>query len=335
MSANLEVLRRTDRIWRLSRSSEAGAGSVLIAMVLSFALIEPTRFASPSNLLNVVTDASPLAILAMATTFVVISRNLDLSIGGIVAFTEVVAAKSMTVDGGPAIAVWGLVVAITAGSVWGAVNGLLVTRARVPSFVATLATLGMAQGAAYVISDGIDVGSVPADLVDAVGVGRILGVPVLVCIAALTFVLTAILLTQTQFGRCTYAIGSDPLAASRAGIDVRAHTLKIYLIAGAMYGLVAWLNLSRFSASNVAGHANDGLNAITAVVLGGASLFGGVGSAVGSLIGVFIPAVLRNGLVIIALQPFWQLIAIGAALAVAVSVDQHRRRKGSIHTDIF
>ncbi|MBO0884379.1 MAG: ABC transporter permease, partial [Mycobacterium sp.] len=154
-------------------------------------------------------------------------------------------------------------------------------------------------------------------------------------IAAVIFALTVWLLSRTRFGRHTYAVGSDPLAASRAGIDVRTHTLKIYVLSGAMYGLVAWLNLSRFSASNLAGHADDGLNAITAVVLGGASLFGGVGSALGSLIGVFIPAVLRNGLVILAVQPFWQLIAIGAALAVAVSVDQHRRRKNSHHNDLF
>ncbi|MBO0884378.1 MAG: ABC transporter permease, partial [Mycobacterium sp.] len=175
------VAKGRKRSWRrLLLSPEAGAASVLLAMAAVFAVLEPTRFATPRNLINVLADASPLSILAMATTLILVSRNIDLSIGGIIAFAEVVSAMSMTENGGPAVAVLGLVVGIAAGAVWGAVNGMLVTRARVPSFVATLATLGMAQGAAYVISNGNDVDTVPQVMINNIGVGRLVGIPVLV-----------------------------------------------------------------------------------------------------------------------------------------------------------
>lgn len=311
---------------RMLMRREAGIAVALIVLIVVFTALEPARFATERNLLNILTDSATLVVLAMATTFVIISRNLDLSIGGVIAFCEVLSAKTMSADGGMADALWGLAVAVAAGLGWGALNGFLVSRARVPSFVATLAVLGMSQGAAYVISGGVDIGSVPTALAERVGIGRLLGVSVLTWLAAVVFLVSVWTLRRTMFGRHTYAIGSDPLAAGRAGINVPVHTMKIYLLAGALYGLVAWLNLSRFSTTNVGGHANDALNAITAVVLGGASMFGGVGTAAGTLIGVFIPAVIQNGLVINSVQPFWQLIAVGAALAVAVSLDSFRRR---------
>lgn len=313
------------RVWLAA--PETGVGVALVVLVAVFAALEPTRFATWANMRNLLVDASTLTVVAMATTYVLVSRNLDLSIGGVVAFCEVVAAKVMRVDGGLGSSLTGLAAALAGGLVWGALNGLLVTRGRVPAFVATLASLGMAQGAALVLSGGVDVGTVPLGLVEAVGVGDVMGVPVLVLVAAAVVVVTAWSLRCTRFGRHTYAIGSDPVASERAGIDVGRHVRRVYLFAGAAYGLVAWLNLARFSASTIGGHANDALNAITAVALGGASLFGGVGSALGTLIGVFIPAVLRNGLVIVAVQPFWQQIAVGLALALAVAIDQRRRAR--------
>lgn len=310
---------------RLTLAAEAGVGLALVVLVVVFAALEPTRFATLDNLRNVATDASVLIVLAMATTFVIVSRNLDLSIGGVIAFCEVVAAKLMTADGGAFSSLIGLAVALCAGLAWGLVNGALVTRTRIPPFVTTLATLSIAQGAAYVISDGIDIGSVPLTLVSRVGIGTLGPIPVLTVIAAVVVGASVFVLRRTRFGRYTYAVGSDPLAAARAGIDVGRHITKVYAIAGTAYGLAAFLNLARFSATNIGGHGADALNAITVVALGGVSLFGGIGSALGSVIGVFIPAVLRNGLVILAVQPYWQQIAVGVALLVAIGFDQRRR----------
>lgn len=137
---------------------------------------------------------------------------------------------------------------------------------------------------------------------------------------------SVVVLRLTRFGRYTYAIGSDRSAAERAGINVRSHIAQTYMAAGAAYGLAAYMGVAEFSTTSVDGHANDALNAIAAVAIGGASLYGGVGTAIGSLIGVFIPAVLANGLVITRVQPFWQQIAVGFALLVAVYADQLRRR---------
>lgn len=312
---------------RISATPELGVFAGLVLIVAIFCIMEPNRFATVSNINNLLADSAVLSIVAVATTFMIISRNLDLSIGGIIAFCEVIAAKSMTYDGGWLASGFGLGVALTAGLAWGLFNALLVTRVRVPPFVATLATLGIAQGAAYVLSRGVDISTVPIDLVMTVGVGDLFGVPVMVYIAAAVVAIAALFLSKSRFGRHTYAIGSDPTAAERAGVSVRSQTFKIYILAGAAYGLVAWLNLARFSSTLIGGHTNDALNAITAVVLGGTSLFGGIGSIFGTVIGVFIPSVLRNGLIITGIQPFWQQIAVGIALALAVGFDQYRRNR--------
>lgn len=311
---------------RMLRSPEFGVGAALGALLVVFFVLEPVKFGTIANFTNLAADSSTLMILAVVTTFMLVSRNLDLSVGGIITFAEVSAAQSMSSSGGIRDALVGLAVAVVGGALWGVVNGELVTRLRIPPFVATLATLGMAHGAALVLSKGVDISTVPQELVLDVGVNEILGLPTLVWIAALVVGAGAWALGRSPFGRHVRAIGSDPIAAARAGIDVGGHTRRVFLIAGAAYGLVAWLNLARFSSTTVGGHYNDALDAITSVALGGTSLFGGVGSILGSAIGVFIPGVLRNGLIILHVQPFWQEIAIGLALAFAVGIDRRRRR---------
>ena len=134
------------------------------------------------------------------------------------------------------------------------------------------------------------------------------------------------LLFTTRFGRYTYAIGSNEDAARRAGINVDRHLIKVYAMSGFLAGLAGFLSLARFGTTNIGGETTLNLQAITAVVLGGTSLFGGIGTIVGTVIGVFIPAVLQNGFVIVGVQPFWQSVAVGAFLVAAVYIDQLRRR---------
>jgi ribose transport system permease protein len=319
---------RPSRPLRLLIVPEFGVGVGLAVLVLAFSVLEPSSFATLENLGNFVGDSSLLVILAMATTFVILTANLDLSIGSVVVFAEVVSVKAMIAAGGDGFsaAAVGLAVALGSGLAWGSVNGFLVARGQIPPFIVTLATLGMALGAAQLIADGNDIAQVPADLVIHVGVAKLAGVPVVALIAGVVFIAAAWTLRRTRFGRYTYAIGSDAVAAERAGIDVRRHLVKVYALAGVAYGLVAYLSLARFSTTSLGGHNGDALNAIAAVALGGTSLFGGVGTALGSLIGVFIPAVLQNGLVIASVQPYWQQIAVGVALLAALYADQVRRR---------
>jgi len=135
-----------------------------------------------------------------------------------------------------------------------------------------------------------------------------------------------VVLRYTRFGRYTYAIGSNPEAARRAGIRVERHLVKVYAVTGMLSGLGGAMSLARFSSTNIAGHTMDNLQVISAVVIGGTSLFGGIGTVFGSVVGMFIPTVLQNGFVIMRVQPFWQGVAVGVVLIVAVYVDQLKRR---------
>ena len=168
----------------------------------------------------------------------------------------------------------------------------------------------------------------PFKLVDTIGSGRAFGeVPYLVLIAAAVALVFGVILAATRFGRYTYAIGSNEEASRRAGINVDAHLIKVYAIAGTLAGLAGFMSLARFATTTIGGHSTDNLDAIAAVVIGGTSLFGGIGTMVGTVVGVFIPAVLRNGFVIVGVQTFWQQVAVGAVLIVAVYLDQLRRAR--------
>jgi ribose transport system permease protein len=148
-----------------------------------------------------------------------------------------------------------------------------------------------------------------------------------VLIAAFVSLIFGLLLAFTRFGRFTYAIGSSEEAASRAGINVHRHLIKVYVLAGAMSGLAGLMSLARFSSTTIAGHSLENLNAIAGVVIGGTSLFGGVGTIAGTVLGVFVPTVLQNGFVIVGVPTFWQQIAVGIVLIAAVFIDQIRRKR--------
>ncbi len=302
--------------------------AILILIVVVFTAYEPTAFPTVANFRNIATDASVLLILAVGETFVIITAGIDLSVGSVLLFGGVVSAKVMASIGGDSTGVIliGLLVALAGGLAWGLFNGVVITKMKVPPLIVTLGSLGMALGAALLLTGGVDVRSVPNNLVLTVGIGRVGGVPYLVLIAGGVAIVFGLILWITRFGRWTYGIGSNAEAARRAGINVDMHLIKVYALAGLLAGLAGWLNLARFSTTTVGGHATDNLNAIAAVVIGGTSLFGGVGAIAGTVVGVFIPAVLSNGFNVIGVQPFWQDVAVGAVLILAVYLDQLRRR---------
>jgi ribose transport system permease protein len=301
---------------------------ILLGIVAAFALLRFEQFATVFNFRNIAAEASALLIIAVGMTFVIITAGIDLSVGSVVVFSGVIAAKVMLGIGGEG---WGaigagLLAGLVAGLAWGVVNGVLVTKARVPPLIVTLGTLGMALGSALLITGGIDVRGVPLQLTTTIGIGQLAGVPYVVIIAALVTAAGAVTLSMTRFGRYTYAIGSNAEAARRAGINVDRHLIKVYGLSGFLAGLAGMVSLARFATTTIGGHSTDNLAAIAAVVLGGTSLFGGIGTVLGTVVGVFIPAVLQNGFVILGVQPFWQQVAVGAVLIVAVYIDQLKRR---------
>ena len=200
-------------------------------------------------------------------------------------------------------------------------------RWHVPPFIVTLGTLGMALGAAQLITGGLNVPNVPPEFQEEFGIGVVWGVPWLVIIAAVIVAVLWVVLHQTRFGLRTYAIGSNPEAARRAGINVARHQLVLYMLMGLLSGIVGVLDVARFDTASISSHTTDNLQAIAAAAIGGVSLYGGKGRMSGTVIGALIPAVLASGFVILGLQSYWQEVAVGLVLIIAVYIDQNRRRR--------
>jgi len=260
-------------------------------------------------------------------TFVIITSGIDLSIGSVLVFSSVVAAKLMESIGGDGwgVAGLGILAALVSGTAWGMLNGFLIAKAKIPPLIVTLGSLSVALGLAQVLTGGIDVRSVPGVLTDFNTYIKILGIPSLPFVALITLIIGGIVLHRTKFGRYTYAVGSNELAARRVGINVDRHLILVYGLSGLMAGLGAVLALSQFGTTTIAGQSLTNLNVIAAVVIGGTSIFGGEGSIFGTVVGLFIPVVLQAGFVIIGVEAFWQGVAVGIVLVAAVYVDQSRR----------
>lgn len=300
---------------------------VLAVLVAIFSILRPQAFLSATNATSIAVNASSYLIIAVGMTFVITIAGIDLGVGSVLVFAGVVSVKVMVQVGGGGLltALIGLLAALVAGSLWGLVNGLVVTRTRVPALIVTLGTLFVAIGLAQVITDGVDITGVPASLVNHLGFGSLLGIPYVVLVALAVAALGAFVMTQTRFGRHTSAIGSNEEAARRAAIGIRRHITSIYVLSGVLSGLAGYVSLARFSTTTVNGHQTDMLQAILAVVIGGTSLSGGVARLFGTVVGVCIPAVLQSAFVILGVKPFWQNVAMGIALVIVVAIDQQRR----------
>jgi ribose transport system permease protein len=342
MSATSSSESEDERLSTLERWTQLLGGGwifvLLIALIAIFTTLRPEQFGSAFNLSMLTINAAILLVLSVGQTFVIIAGGIDLSVGTVLVFASIASAQVMlrmsgaaggtygTTQGGLGVVFVGLLVALVSGAFWGAVNGALVAAARIPPLIVTLGTFGMALGFAQILTNGTDIRAVPELLVDAIGSGAIAGVPVLVVIAGAVALVGAVILHLTRFGVHVFAVGSDKEAARRAGINVGRKLVAIYILSGALAGLAAMMSTARFATTTIGGHAMDNLSTISAVVLGGTSLFGGIGSIAGTVVGVFIPIVLLNGFVILGIPPFWQTVATGAVLILAVWIDQLKRR---------
>jgi ribose transport system permease protein len=300
---------------------------VLIAIIAIFSFSAGSKFFAWSNFSIITQNVSIWAVLGVGMTFVIITSGIDLSIGSVLVFSSVVAAKVMESMGGDGwgTAIVGVVCAMISGLAWGILNGFLVARSKIPPLIVTLGTLSVALGLAQIITDGLDIRAVPDSLSDSIGYGKFAGIPMLSLIALIVVIIGGIVLHKTRFGRYTYAIGSNEEAARRVGIKVSAHLIKIYALTGFLAGFAGLLSLAQYSTTTIAGQSLTNLNVIAAVVIGGTSIFGGEGSIFGTVVGLFIPAVLLSGFTILGVTPYWQTVAVGSVLIAAVYVDQSRR----------
>ncbi|MFI6053180.1 substrate-binding domain-containing protein [Streptomyces violascens] len=301
-----------------------GALSALVVLVAAMALLSGD-FLTTQNLLNVGVQAAVTAILAFGVTFVIVSAGIDLSVGSVAALSATVLAWSATSEGVP---VWlAVLLAVATGIACGLVNGVLVSYGKLPPFIATLAMLSVGRGLSLVISQGSPIAF--PDSVSVLGntLGGWLPVPVLVMIAA--GLVTALVLSRTYIGRSMYAIGGNEEAARLSGLRVKRQKLVIYALSGLFAAVAGIVLASRLVSAQPQAAQGYELDAIAAVVIGGASLSGGVGKASGTLIGALILAVLRNGLNLLSVSAFWQQVVIGVVIALAVLLDTLRRKAGA------
>ncbi|MFD4877610.1 substrate-binding domain-containing protein [Streptomyces sp. NPDC058420] len=303
---------------------ENGALTALIVLVIAMSALSGD-FLTTDNLLNVGVQAAVTAILAFGVTFVIVSAGIDLSVGSVAALSATVLAWSATQHGVPVVLA--VILAIATGIAAGLVNGFLIAYGKLPPFIATLAMLSVARGLSLVISQGSPIAF--PDSVSHLGdtLGGWLPVPVLVMIAM--GLIAAFVLGRTYIGRSMYAIGGNEEAARLSGLRVSKQKLAIYALSGVFAAAAGIVLASRLSSAQP--QAADGyeLDAIAAVVIGGASLAGGTGKASGTLIGALILAVLRNGLNLLSVSAFWQQVVIGVVIALAVLLDTVRRKAGA------
>lgn len=272
--------------------------------------------------------ASQILLLALGLTLVIVAGHIDLSIGFTTGLSAVVMAlviRWLGPDIGWLAVIAAMAVGIFAAVVVGLINGWLVAYLNVPSFIGTLGTYGVARGAALIVAGGATV-SIRSDEARFIGNGEILGFPIPVITAILLAIVCHYVLTYTKFGVHTYALGASRASVERAGVDVKKLLVKLFIISAVTAGIGGLIYTSRFSA----GAANAGepilLYAVAAVFIGGASLTGGQGTVTGTVIGAIIIAVIQFGLVFSGLPPYWQFVAVGLVIIVAVLVDQSKNK---------
>lgn len=297
----------------------------LILLFIGLAIASP-NFLTATNLSSVVRQTAVINIMALGMTLIIISGGIDLSVGAILAFGGFVGTMAM--ERGAGIGA-GILLGIVAGTFWGLVNGLLITRLKMTPFIVTLGTLGIIRGLTLIISNGLPIHNLPSRF-SYLGEGTLLGVPFVLWILLACAVVVHVILENTRLGRYVFAIGSNVDAAYYAGIPVDFHTTAVYAISGMLTGLAGMIEASRLMTGQPTAGNGYELQAIAAVVIGGGSLRGGEGSVVGTLIGAFIMGLLSNGSDLLGISPYVQQAIIGAVIILAVLLDELRKRKTAI-----
>jgi len=292
-----------------------GAAAIIFIV---FGILNP-NFLSIGNLRDIAVAASINAIIGLGVTFVIITGGIDLSVGSIVSLVGIVSATTM-VGGGVAPGV-ALLVGLAVGVACGATNGVLITKLKLPPFIATLGTMSVFQGLAYVTTDGKPVYNIPQDFVLMLN-SYIGGVPVMVLIVAVVGILCWLLLRRTVFGENVIAVGGSEETAWLSGIRVNRVKIAVYALSGGLAGLAGLILVARINAAQTEGGSPYLLTAIAAAVIGGANLMGGEGRIAGTLVGALILGALTNGLVLLNVPSFYEQIVTGLVVIIAVALDQ-------------
>lgn len=296
---------------------------ILVALIVVMSILTP-HFLSSINLMNIVKQMSIIGIIAIGVTPIIITKGIDLSSGSLIALVSVVAASFAHPGEYPLIVP--IIMALGVGLLAGLINGTLVAKGLLAPFIATLGMMTAARGVAMLVSDGRPIGNLSPSFL-FIGQGTIMGIPVLVLIFALVGVITWVLLNKTKIGKYIYAIGGNEHAAVTAGINVSKILMIIYAYAGLLAGLAGMMLTSRIASGQPQSGLMFELDAIAAAVIGGTSLFGGIGTIGGTIIGALIIGVMNNGLDLLGVSSYWQQIVKGAIIVAAVYIDSRKNRK--------
>ncbi len=318
----------------LQRIAGLRAWLFLAFLVLGFEIwarnsYDATFIFNSFNIRSIAVFAVAPLLLATGQTFVIITGGIDLSMGFIMGLAAVVVSHVINwavPDFGMGLSLLlGVFAAIGAAMVPGFINGVLVAILKVPPFIGTLGMFGVARGVAFLLADGTTV-PVKNALFAEFGNGTLYGVPYVIIATAIFVLIMHYLLGQTRYGQHNYAIGANVQAARRAGINIKWHLMRLYILSGACAGLAGVFYSARFSAGAAQAGEPLLLDSVAAVVIGGASLFGGSGTILGTIAGAFVIAVIQYGLVFVNVAPFWQFIGVGVVIIISVLIDQAQRQ---------
>ena len=303
-----------------SRVFLAFIGLFLLSLLLT---VTSSHFFTASNILNVLRQISVVAIVAVGMTYVIITGGIDLSVGSVLALTAVLSAVLMKQGVNMFLAI---IAGLLLGALLGFINSLLITsRIGMPPFIATLAMMGIARGLTLVVTGGVPIFGLP-DAFGFFGGGYLLLIPVPVIIMLLIFAICHIHLTYTVGGVQLFSVGGNPEAARLSGINVNGVKTKAYIISGVTAAIAGVILASRLTSIEPLAGTGYELTAIAATVIGGASLFGGAGSLIGTLLGAMIMGVLSNGLNLLNVSTYWQQVVIGGAIAITVAIGTFRKK---------
>jgi len=306
--------------------SRYGILLILILLFIVFSIASPA-FLQPTNLLNISRQIATLGIASVGMTFVILTAGIDLSVGSNIALVSIVSAMSMANWG------WGTVPAVILGiavaALVGVFNGICVTRFRIPPLITTLAMMTSIRGLVYIISGGLPIFGFPESF-NFIGRGVVLGVPFPVYVMVIVFVVGWVVMNKTRYGKYLYAIGGNSEAARLSGINVRKNVFLTYVYSGMLAGIGGIVLLSRANSGQPTAATAFEMDVITAVVIGGISISGGEGRYTGVIFGVLIIGILRNGLVLMNVDAFYQQFISGLVLLLAVGIDQYTKYRSNL-----
>lgn len=308
---------RTGTDWVAKHHLGPLLGFIMIFIALS---ILSRSFLTVPNLLNVALQTSVNALLAIGSTYVILTAGIDLSVGSVLAFSSAIAAGLMVNGINPW---WASLIGLVVGGLAGLLNGLFVAYARLAPFIVTLGTLTLFRGLTQIYTAGTPIFNLPAGFA-TFGAGAIAGIPIPVIVTLIVFAIGAVALARTTHGRRIYAIGGNERAAYLAGIPVKRYLVAVYVVSGVLAALAGLVLTSRLGTAEPTAGTGYELDAITAVVLGGTSLFGGEGTLWGTLVGALILGVIGNGLNLLNINAFYQDAIKGAIILLAIMLDRQR-----------